>query len=442
MNIEQGNALLYTRPAEILQRLIQFNTTNPPGNEASCISYIRGLLTDAGIESTLVMKDEKRPNLVARLEGTGKVAPLLLYGHVDVVTTENQKWEQPPFEGKIVDGFVWGRGALDMKGGVAMMVAAFLRAKAEGLQLPGDVILAVVSDEEAGGDFGAKFIAENHADLFNDVRFALGEFGGFTLQIGGRRFYPIMIAEKQICSIKATVRGQGGHGSMPVKGGAMARLANLLKAVDEKDTPVHVTPPTRLMVEAIAKALGGVQGMLLGQLLNPALTDSILKLMGERGRVFYPLFHNTVSPTMMEASSKINVIPGEVSVGMDGRLLPGFKPKDMLRELRAIVGDDVELEVTQFDPGPAEPDMQFFDTLAGILREADPQGIPVPLLLSGVTDARFFTQLGIQTYGFLPMTLPEDFNFTGTIHAANERIPVAAVEFGTNAIYKALQRFG
>lgn len=433
---------MHTRPVEILQRLIQFNTTNPPGNEAACIAYTRGLLTDAGIESLVLEKVQNRPNLIARLEGAGKAPPILLYGHVDVVTTEKQKWDQPPFEGKLLDGYVWGRGALDMKGGVAMMLSAFLRAKAEGLQPPGDILLAIVSDEEAGGDVGAKFLAEEHPELFKDVRYAIGEFGGFTLYLGGKRLYPIMIAEKQICWIRATVRGQGGHGSMPVRGGAMARLAAMLKQLDERDLPVHISPPARMMIDAMASAVGGATGAILRQLNNPALADSVLKLLGARGRTFYPLLRNTVSPTILHGSEKINVIPGEVSVELDGRLLPGFTPEDMLRELRAIVGPGVDLEVVRHDPGPAEPNMGLFDTLSGILREADPQGIPIPLLLSGVTDARFFSKLGIQTYGFLPMTLPEDFNFAQIIHSANERVPAAAIEFGAQAIYDALKRFG
>ncbi len=436
-----ASSQIHSRPAEILQKLIQFDTTNPPGNEAACIAYIRGLLSDAGIESTILAKTPERPNLVARIKGTGNAKPILMYGHVDVVTTENQKWEHPPFEGKLVDGMVWGRGALDMKGGVAMMVAAFLRAKAEGLQPAGDILLAIVSDEEAGGDFGAKFLVEEHPELFKDIRYAIGEFGGFTLQIGKKRFYPIMISEKQICWMKATVRGQGGHGSMPVRGGAMAELSKLLKQLDENHTPVHITPPARLMVEAMSSAIGGVQGMLLGQLNNPSMTKTILNLLGDRGRIFYPLFHNTVSPTVLHGSTKVNVIPSEISLELDGRLLPGFKPEDMVNELRPIVGDKVDLDVIQFDPGPSEPDMGLFDTLSQILRDADPDGIPIPLLLSGVTDGRFFSKLGIQTYGFLPLTLPADFNFSATIHAANERVPAAAIEFGANAVFKALEKF-
>lgn len=433
---------IHEHPVEILQRLIQFNTTNPPGHEAACVNYIRDLLNEAGIESTLLAKDPDRPNLIARLPGEGKAPPLLLYGHVDVVTAEDQRWQQPPFEGKLIDGYVWGRGALDMKGGVAMLVAAFLRANAEGLRPPGDILLAIVSDEEAGGMVGAKFLVEEHPELFKDIKYAIGEFGGFTLTIGGKRFYPIMIAEKQICWMKATVRGQGGHGSIPVKGGATARLAEFLKALDENDLPVHVTPPAKMMMDAMASALGGAQGLILGQLTNPSLTNFVLKTLGDRGRTFYPLFHNTASPTILHGSTKVNVIPSEISVELDGRLLPGQTPEDMIRELRGIIGNDVELEVIRFDPGPTEPDMTLFSKLAGVLKEADPEGIPIPLLLSGVTDGRFFSRLGIQTYGYLPMTLPEDFNFANVIHAADERVPAAAIEFGAQAIYTALSRFG
>ena len=433
---------IYQRPVDLLQRLIQFDTTNPPGNEAACISFIKSLLDDAGIEATILAQAQERPNLIARLHGQGNASPLLLYGHVDVVTTENQKWQHPPFEGKVADGFLWGRGALDMKGGVAMMLAAFLRAKAENLKLPGDVILTIVSDEESLGDLGAKFLVENHSELFDGVRYAIGEFGGFSLYVGKRRFYLIMVGEKQVCWMKATVRGPGGHSSLPVRGGAMARLSKLLQQLDKRRLPVHITPTAQIMFKTMASALGGLTGLMLGQLTNPTLTNSVLNLLGERGRVFDPVLHNTVSPTVLHGSDKINVTPSEVSVGLDGRLLPGYRPDDLIAELRDIVGNDVEFEILDYQPGPAEPDMGLFDRLAEILRKADPDGVPVPLLLTGTTDARLFSRLGIQTYGFLPMRLPDDFNFIQTIHGADERIPVEAVSFGTNAIYELLQAFG
>jgi acetylornithine deacetylase/succinyl-diaminopimelate desuccinylase-like protein len=442
MGKQEDSSHTYQNPVELLEKLIQFDTTNPPGNESECIAYINHLLTQARIDTKVLAKSPERPNLIARFPGQGSAAPLLLYGHVDVVTTENQQWQHPPFAGKQVDEFVWGRGALDMKGGVVMMLAALLRAKAEQLRLPGDVILAIVCDEEAGGDYGAKFLVENHPEEFDGVRYAIGEFGGFSLFVGKRRFYPIQISEKQICWLKATFRGPGGHGSLPVRGGAMAKLSRFLQRIDKRRLPVHITPPARLMFSTMASALGGISGLMLGQLLNPGLTDRVLNLLGERGHLFDPLLHNTVSPTILHASNKTNVIPSEVSVELDCRLLPDFQPDDLIREIRQIVDAPIEIDVIRHDPGPTEPDMGLFNTLSGICKAADPDGTPVPLLLSGVTDARFFSRLGIQTYGYLPMPLPEGFNFTQTIHAADERIPMNAIEFGTNAIYQALQRFG
>jgi acetylornithine deacetylase/succinyl-diaminopimelate desuccinylase-like protein len=436
-------ATIYQRPAELLQWLLRFNTTNPPGAEGPCIEYIRFVLAAAGIESTILALDPDRPNLIARISGAGAAPPLLLYGHVDVVTTEGQDWSHAPFAGEIADGHVWGRGALDMKGGVAMLLSAFLRVKVEEARLPGDVIFLALSDEEESGTYGARFVTEEHRELFDGVRYALGEFGGFSIALGTRRFYPIMVAEKQGCHVRATVRGPGGHGSLPMRGGTMARLARLLHTLDRNRLPVHITPVTRAMIEAVAKTLPTPNGPLLRQLLAPRLTDRILDALGERGKLFDPLLHNTVNATIVRGGEKGNVIPSEVTVDMDGRILPGYTQDELLRELRALVGSDVELEAVEYDiSAPTAPDMALFETLGGVLREADPEGIPIPYMMSGVTDGRFFARLGIQTYGFTPMRLPPDFAFTSLIHAADERVPVEAVSFGADGVYQALLRFG
>jgi acetylornithine deacetylase/succinyl-diaminopimelate desuccinylase-like protein len=435
-------ATLYQRPAELLQNLIRFDTTNPPGNETACVRYIDKVLAAAGFETQILGCDEARPNLVTRLAGRGEAPPLLMYGHVDVVTTEGQEWTHPPFEGVIEDGFVWGRGALDMKGEMVMMLSALMRAKAEGLEPPGDVILAVVSDEEAGGGCGAGYLVEEHAGLFEGVRYAIGEVGGFTFWVGERKLYPIMVAEKQMCWMKATVRGRGGHGSMPLRGQAMGKMADLLQGLDRHRLPMHVTPVARKMIENLASVLPPIQGLVLRQLLNHRLHGTVLERLGTMGEALGPLLHNTVSPTVLHASSKINVIPSEVSVELDGRLLPGYGPDDMVAELQQLLGDKVELEVLRFEPGPPEADMGLFATLAGILREADPEGMPSPLLVAGVTDGRHFARLGIQTYGFTPIKMPRDLDFWKLFHGTDERIPVAGLEFGCEAAYKLLQRFG
>lgn len=436
------HATLHQHPAELLRRLIRFDTTNPPGGEADCIAWAQGLLDDAGCQTRIVAKHPDRPNLIARMAGAGAAPPLLLQGHVDVVTTAGQDWARPPFEGVIDDGWVWGRGALDMKGGVAMMLAAVLRARAAGRTPPGDVLLCLMSDEEAGSDLGAKFLVEEHPELFAGVRFALGEFGGFSQEIAGRTFYPIMVAEKQVCWMRVTFRGPAGHGSLPMRGGAVAKLAAFLRRLDRERLPVHVTPVVREMVRTISRELPPPQRALVSALARPRLADRVLGLLGERGERFDPLLHNTVNATILAGGDKINVVPGEVSAELDGRLLPGFTPDDMVAELRPLAGDGAEIEVLRHDPGAGEPDLGLFDTLAGILTEADPGATPMPLLLLAVTDARFFARLGIQTYGFLPMQLPESVNFMRLVHAADERIPAAAVEFGTAALERALERFG
>lgn len=437
---------IYQQPAELLRALIRFDTTNPPGNEEACIAYLNRLLTDAGFETTLLARDPARPNLITRLKGRGDAPPLLLYGHVDVVPTAGQAWEHPPFEARVIDGMIWGRGALDMKSGVAMMVAALLRARAEGLEPPGDVVLLLVSDEESGGDYGSGYLVQAHPALFEGIRYAISEVGGASTVFGGRKFYPIQVAEKQICWVKAVIRGPGGHGAVPARGGAMAKLARFLDALDRRRLPVHVTPAARTMFETMAAALPEAEAAPLRRLLDPAQADTALDDLGPKGLLMDAQLHNTVNPTIIRTGEKINVIPSRIEVEMDGRLLPGYGPDDLIAELRAalsgVVGDDVELEIARYDPGPSAPNMGLFDTLADILREMDPAGVPVPDLLAGVTDGRYFARLGIQTYGFLPMNLPPDFNRKALVHAANERVPYDAMAWGTEAIYRLLGRFG
>ncbi len=432
---------IYRDPVALVQNLIRFDTTNPPGNEAECVAYIKNLLDSAGIESQILAKDPSRPNLVARVKGTGNAPPILLYGHVDVVTTAHQEWAYHPFEGKVVDGFIWGRGALDMKSGVTMMVSSFIRAKVEGLQPAGDIILAILSDEENGGDYGARFLVEEHSEQFADTKYALGEFGGATLHINGSRYYPIQIAEKQMCWMVARVRGPGGHGARPLRGGAMARLAHFLSQLDERRLPFHDTPVTKKMVEVISREMSDEDSATFKQILDPDKSDLMLGNLGELGVILEPLLHNTVNATIVRGGDKINVIPSEIEIELDGRLLPGFSPEQMISELREITSDEVELEVKRYDSGPKEPDLGLFDLLSGVLEEADPGCRPMPLLLAGVTDGRFFSKLGIQTYGFTPMKLPEGFSMTKLVHAADERIPVEAVIFGSKAVYSALKRY-
>ena len=446
-------------PAELLARLIRFDTSNPPGRERDCIDYIERLLSDAGLETTICAAEDDRPNLIARWRGRGAAPPLMLYGHVDVVPAEPAEWSRPPFDGDIDEGYVWGRGALDMKGGVAMMICALLRARADGIDPAGDILFVALSDEERGSKVGARYLVEHHAELFEDVRYAIGEFGGYTMHLAGHRFYPIQVAEKQTCQVRATLRGPGGHGSLPPRGGATAKLGSLLRSLDENRLPLHMTPVVQRMLEEMAASLplaaGPVARQVVGAaarlpapanaalrgLIRPELVNLLIDHAGDAATLLDPLLHNTAVPTIVRAGAKENVVPSEASVLIDGRLLPEQRPEDFLRELADAVGPEAELEVIAYDESSPDVDYTLFPLLGEILTGLDPGSTASPMLLPAVTDGRLFARLGIQSYGFVPLRLEPSFKFTETIHASDERVPVEALEFGTRAISQLLARY-
>jgi acetylornithine deacetylase/succinyl-diaminopimelate desuccinylase-like protein len=429
------------RPVELLQELLRFDTTNPPGNERPCIDFVDGLLKEAGLVTERAEKTPGRPNLVARLPGRGQAPALLFYGHVDVVSAADQTWSVPPFTGAIADGYVWGRGALDMKGGVAMMVSAFLRAANGGVTPAGDLVLALVVDEESGGDCGARFLVDEHPDLFRGVRYAIGEFGGFPLRILGRMFYMIQVAEKLPVAVDVVIRGPAGHGARPLRGGAMAKLGRILARLETHRLPVHITPVTRQMIETMAARLPLAGRVVVRRLLHRAFTDRVLDALGEAGRTFEPLFRNTVNATIVRGGERLNVIPSEIHVALDARLLPGYTTDDLLDELHPILRGDGEAHVVAAEGRSSEPDLQLADLLGRLLQERVPDAVPVPYLLPASSDGRHFARLGIQTYGYTPMNLPPDVSFFSTIHAADERIPVEAVEFGADVLYDVIRSY-
>ncbi len=429
---------------ELLQTLVRIDTTNPPGNEIGCITYLNDLFKREGIATAIAAKTETRPNLIARLPGRGEAPPVLWQAHVDVVTTQGQVWKHPPFSGEIVDGYLWGRGSLDDKCHVAMMVSAILHARAQGIVPPGDIVFTALADEEAGGVYGARFLAEQHPELFAGVRYAIGEGGGFSVTMGSARIYPIMVAEKQICTIRLTFHGDGGHGAMPVSGQAMAKLGRALHILDHKKFPIHITPVMRQMIETVAQVQPAATKLALRQILNPAITDRILGLLGKKGQALSAGLHNTATPTMVQGGYKINVIPSEITLDLDGRLLPDFGPEDMVRELKALLGKlasdgSVDIQVTNYEAGPKTADMGRYAILADLIHKADPQGTPCPYLVYGVTDARHFAKLGIQSYGFVPLQVSDEL--ISTPHGADERIPVATLEWGAQIMREVLQRF-
>ena len=430
-------------PAALLQGLIRFDTTNPPGNEGPCLEYVRGLFEGSHAECRVLApaSEPLRPNLVVRMAGRGEAPPLLMQGHVDVVTTAGQPWSRPPFGGDLVGGWVWGRGALDMKGGVAMMLSALLRCLDRDQPPAGDVVLCCLADEEAGGVHGAQFLVREHPELFAGIRHGIGEGGAATQHIGGRAFYPIMVAEKRACRLRVTLRGPAGHAARSHRGGTMAGLGRLLVALDGRRLPVHVTPVAAAYVRGIAEASPEPARSRLLDLLEPNRTDAVLDAMGEDAARFDPILHHTVNATVVRAGQKINVIPSEATVELDGRMLPGFEPGQFIDEVRAIIGREPEVEVISSGPRLREAERgRFYELLCGVLRELEPKGVPVPLLMTGATDQRHFAQLGIEGYGYLPLRLPSGFG-QETVHAADERVPIAALDFGADALFRVLQRY-
>ena len=429
---------------ELAQRLIRFDTSNPPGQERECALWLKSFLDAHQVDNQLLHPagSPDRCNMVARVPGRGDAAPLLLQGHIDVVGVHGQRWSRDPFSGEIADGCVWGRGAVDMKGGLAMMLHALLKARYSEVPPPGDVILAAVSDEEMGGRQGAAFLVHEHPHLFDGVKHAFGELGGFTVHVRGRRFYPIMVAEKHICRIRVKFLGQGGHGSQIHKNTAMSRAARALRRMERRHPPFKLVGPTRVMLEGMSEGMGMREGMALRMLMNPNTTGVGLGLMGEKvGRMLEPMLRDTISPTIIEGGKQENAVPSEVQVLLDCRLLPGSNQSDIVREVLAVVGENAEIHVERYEDGPRPVDMRLLAYLGGLLERADPGAKAIPYMVAGGTDAKWFHELGIDTYGFTPMRLPSDIDFMSLFHGPDERIPVDALHFGAALMYEAVDGY-
>jgi acetylornithine deacetylase/succinyl-diaminopimelate desuccinylase-like protein len=428
--------------AELLSALIQIDTTNPPGGERATVELIGTVLADHGIEYQTFAEDPERPSLIARVRGEGSAAPLLLHGHLDVVGVTGQRWEHDPFAGEIIDGWVWGRGALDMKGPIAMMIDALVRLT-QGHPPAGDIILCLVPDEEDGGSEGAGYLVTEHPELFDGVEYALGEFGGFPFVFDNVRFSPIQVSERIGVDFHVTFRGDPGHASMPVPGGAMAKLGEALVNLDTKHLPVHLTPPTRMMLEAMSQHVSPTTRLAIRGMLDERTAGATVAALRSRLGRMENLFRNTATPTIVGGGDKRNVIPAEVTLRLDGRMLPGQSPVSFRDEIKELL--DVECDIafgTERSDSQADPDMGLFHLLASAVRTMDPGAIPIPYMTPAITDARWFSRLGITCYGFTPMRLPADFAFETTIHGANERIPVAALRPGANAYLDVFQRYG
>jgi len=364
-----------------------------------------------------------------------------MYGHADVVPVEDQPWTKPPFQGLIEEGWVYGRGAVDMKGALAMMAAAMIRFQVRGIPPAKGILFMVVPDEEGGGS-GARYMVEHQPEVFRGVRHAIGEFGAFSMDVMGKRLFPVMIAEKQLCTVRGIFTGHGGHGSVPEMGGAVAQSSAFLHELTKKGLPIHVTPVVRRMLKSMGAALPFPSGLLLRLLTHPMLAPILLPLMGSSGDLFRALLSNTANPTIIRCGEKENVTPDRVTVVFDGRLLPGVTCEEFLTELRALpYGDRCRFEILEASGNSKEPDMTMFPMLSELLSEnMDRAEHVIPALVTGATDGRSLSKLGIQTYGFTPMEFPEGTALQSLLHGPDERVPVESIRKGTEIIEKLLSK--
>lgn len=434
---------LTSEAVRLLQGLIRCDTQNPPGNEIRAAEFIRDELAAHGIKCDLLESAPGRTSVVARIVSSNPVArPLLLMGHIDVVTVEPDKWSRDPFGGELDDdGYIWGRGALDMKSQVAGELAAFIALKNSGAAFDRDIIFAAFADEEAGGEFGADWVWKHHRDKV-DAEFAINEGGGWPLEISGKRFYTCQAGEKGGTRLKMTVRGEPGHASVPMENTAMQKLSLAMERLHAWKQPTAITASVRMMLESIGEAIGGDTQEQIHAILQQESPDweDIASLPWPEAFTsnMFAVTHNTAVPTMIHGGQQINVIPGEITVSIDGRLLPGADPNAFLEEARAAIGDAAEVDFlydTQEVGIEADPNSTFFDAIKHTMKQLDPDAEVIPTLLSGGTDAGLLPD--VKVYGMFPL-VPSDrlAIYDPLVHGHDERVHVDDLAYGTDFVYR------
>jgi acetylornithine deacetylase/succinyl-diaminopimelate desuccinylase-like protein len=416
----------------LLSELIAINTSNPTHPERPAAEWVAAKLDDVGIESQIIEAAPGRASTIARIEGCDPDrAPLLIHGHLDVVPAEASEWSLDPFAGELRDGYVWGRGAIDMKDMDAMILALVREWARTGRKPPRDLVLAFVSDEEAGGRQGAHHLVDHHPGLFADCTEAISEVGGFSVSLDeNRRLYLIQTAEKGINWLRLRATGRPGHGSMVHDDNAVTRLAAAVSRIGAYEHPVVVTDTVRRMVEAIAAATGLD--------LDPDDPEAWLPQLGGMARMIGAVIRNTTNPTMLAAGYKTNVIPSSAEATIDARFLPG-QEQAMLSAVDELLGEGVDREfIVQDIAVETSFDGALVDAMSAALRAEDPGAFPVPYLMSGGTDAKSFSTLGMRCFGFSPLLLPPDLDFTALFHGIDERVPVDALQFGVRVLDRLL----
>jgi acetylornithine deacetylase/succinyl-diaminopimelate desuccinylase-like protein len=409
----------------ICSDLIAIDTTNygdssGPG-ERKAAEHVAALLDEVGIDTEVLESEAGRTSLVGRWGGTTG-EPVLLHGHLDVVPANAADWTVAPFSGEVRDGLVWGRGAVDMKDFDAMLLSS-VRARARAGVVPErPLVLCFTADEEAGGAKGAGFLAREHRDLIEDCTVAVGEVGGFSTTVRGRRVYLIEAAEKGMAWVRLTARGTAGHGSMVHPDNAVTRLATAVARIGQHTWPVRLTPTMEVLLAAVAE--------LAGTEATPENAESLVEEFGSASRMLGAVIRNTTNPTMLEAGYKVNVVPGEATARVDGRFLPGYED-EFWETLAVLAGPDVVVTKDIHMAALENPyDGPVAAAMTASLLAEDPDAIVAPYLMSGGTDAKYWADLGMTCFGFAPLRLPEDLDFTGLFHGVDERVPVDSLEFG------------
>ena len=430
-----GQPVAADEVAELCSDLIRIDTTNPgdhsgPG-ERTAAEYVAERLSEVGLDPQLYESHPGRASVVARIRGTEPGRPaLLVHGHLDVVPADPGDWQVHPFSGERRDGCVWGRGAVDMKDMDAMVLAVTRQRLAEGRRPPRDIVLAFVADEEAGGAWGARWLVDNHPELFEGCTEAISEVGGFSYTIGGKdgpqRLYLVEVAEKGMAWMRLLARGRAGHGSMLSSENAVTELAEAVARLGRHEFPVQLTP-------AVRDFLSEVSGI-MGVDFEPDNPRAILDKLGPITRLAGATVKNTVNPTVLNAGYKVNVIPQVASAEVDGRFLPGHED-EFFAEVDRILGPDVQREFIHHDIAVETTfDGDLPRAMASALASEDPSARLLPYCLSGGTDAKSFSRLGMRCFGFVPLRLPPDLDFSGMFHGVDERVPVDALSFGVRVL--------
>ena len=417
--------------AGIAQTLIRFDTTNygegRSNGETEAAQYLGSLLADLGLRPEYVDAAPGRTSVVARVAGADPTKPaLVLHGHTDVVPADAANWTVDPFGGVVRDGMLWGRGAVDMKNMDAMMIGALTDILGSGRQPGRDLIVAFFSDEENGGVFGSHHLVRERPDLFAGATEAISEVGGYSVHVGGERAYLLQTGEKALVWIKLVARGTAAHGSRVIHDNAVTRLAEAVVALGRRDWPIRLTDTTRQLVDELARLLD-VDVTEIGP-------DAVVLASGTAAGFIQATLRTTTNPTVLEAGYKHNVIPDRAEALIDIRTLPGEEDA-VLAEVQALIGDDVEIIVMHRDVGLENPfSGPLVDAMVASLTAADPEAHVLPYLLSGGTDNKALSLLGITGYGFAPLRLPADLDFPAMFHGVDERVPLDALVFGRQVL--------